>query len=302
MRRKRAQKSRLSENSETVLQEKDDSPSKENSRSSLTSPLKENSTNSNPDPNSPHKINPVESSQQKSSNNIETGEFPHHGNIDTDTASPVKNCDVIVNSKFNNSLETGAKQEDRKVNICDSEQTKSHDSGNQRRNSYETRSRQKNCSIEITLQPKKLTADSSKSQNNTPSGFSGSPLRNGSAGVSPTKSNSDIHSSPHKMSSSPQKADSDTKSSPVKSSGYVKEITFEHSLLDEYHSLSALRQKQRQCAVGRPGPAAPSPPSSPHLPATKQAAGPLESSDKESTLQEVLRRLGKVDFWLLPCL
>jgi hypothetical protein len=272
MRRKRGQKSRLSENDDSALKDKDDSPTKENSKSSLNSPLKENSSNSNSEFNSPHKISNVENSQQMSNNNLDTGDLTHNGKIDIDTASPVNNCDSVVSrNKFSSGNETGDKQ---------NEEKSSHDSGTERRNSYETRSRHKNCSIEIIIQPKKSPAEPSK--------FNGSPLKNGS----PTMSTIVTNSSPHKVgaisSSSPNKAGSEA--SPIRSSGAtVKEITFEHSLLDEYHSLSALRQKQRPCAVG---PTPPSPPSSPHR-STKQAAL-LQPADKESTLQEVLRRLGTV--------
>ena len=96
MRRKRGQKSRLSENSDTVL--KAVSPTKENSRGSLPSPLKENnSTTSTTKENSSTE---VDSLQKNSTSETSTGSPPINSTSENITDSPQKNstCETISGS------------------------------------------------------------------------------------------------------------------------------------------------------------------------------------------------------------
>jgi hypothetical protein len=79
------------------------------------------------------------------------------------------------------------------------------------------------------------------------------------------------------------------------SSSSVKEITFEHSLLDEYHSLGALRQKLQRQQGGGGGERAGPPRVSSRLPASQSGgrSGTTTPPEKKSSLQEALMRLGK---------
>jgi len=176
--------------------------------------------------------------------------------------------------------------------------------------SYETRSsRQKpSCSIEIIIQPKGTPRRQPLNNGPAGGGFT-SPLKNaGTAFSSPLQNGcrTDIRSpvdTTASMGSSPLNNDIKDMSSPEKNTtGSVKEITFEHSLLDEYHSLSALRLKQRQQLTpagqcSRPAAAdTGSPPLASSQPSSSSSPllhGPGDSPDKEPTLQEALRRLGE---------